>query len=488
MISSKILKRKIKKEFPKVKARAKKTYGKAVLFSRRRPFASFAVLLVSLLLLILLSNFLSRPREDPEQAKPLVKEVSVYSIGTSPKVMVQGKVEKSGVVKIVSLGSGVVQNVNVSPGGAVSKGQNLVSVSTNYSGGNAFSIQRQLAQVQYKNVLDTYNTSKELIDKQKELAEKNDKNTDELRNISSQSVTDSQNLINLNNEILSALSAQQAELETTNVGGANDAAILQTKQLRSQLESGNIQLESALRNTQYSSSGSNPLAEISDMSKDITLKQLDIQGKALDLNKEVSRLSLVLARINEAMMFPSAPISGVVERVYVEVGQAVTPGTPLLQISGDSQELKIVALVSMQMAKSISTGELSSISLGKKTYESAPFYVSTEATDGQLYSVHFSIPSEFLSNVTDNSYVSVLIPIGFAKTSSAIPFVPLDSVFQTQDETSVFLMQNGKAVSRKIEVSEVLGRFVEVESGLKEGDMVILNRNVITGDRVKISQ
>ncbi len=76
--------------------------------------------------------------------------------------------------------------------------------------------------------------------------------------------------------------------------------------------------------------------------------------------------------------------------------------------------------------------------------------------------------------------------MGAPKTSAAVPFVPLDSVFQTQDQAYLFVAKNGKAVSRKVKLGSVLGRFVEIESGLNNSDQVILDRNVIDGDSVKI--
>jgi hypothetical protein len=359
-------------------------------------------------------------------------------------------------------------------------------MSTNYQGGNAFSVQRQIAQVQYKNVLDTFKTNKELIAKQRELANKTDENSDKLREISRESLDSTRGLINLNNDILNTLTQQQEDLEALPPSPTNDAAILQTKQLRAQLLAGNLQLENSLRQTEFASSNDNAPALLSDIGRDIALKQLDIQEKALALNKEISRLSLVLSQINEALMFPSAPFSGVVERIYVKEGQALTPGMPIAQVSGDSKSLIAVALLSREMADGISRAEIATLHLGGRTYESAPFYVSTEATEGNLYSAQFSVPEEFNSEVSDKGYITIDIPMGFPKTGGAVPFIPVDSVFQTQDEAFIFVAKNGKAESKTVSLGQVLGRFVEVKSGLTTGDVVILNRNVIAGDKVKV--
>lgn len=478
--------KKITEVFSSINLKRKVYYRKSMNKVEKRPLLSFLGLLLILLGLIILSNFINKPKDQIEETGITAKNVQTYSIGTSPKITVQAVVEKSGVIKVVSLGSGVVQSINVEVGQEVTKGTNLISMSTNYQGGNAFSVQRQLAQVQYKNVKDTYDAQKDLIAKQKELALKQDENADELRRISNDSLGSSRSLIDLNNSILSSLESQQTELENTNTNGANDAAILQTKQLRSQFQAANNQIESGLKNAEYAGSDDNPQAEMSNISKDITIKQLEIQEKALALNKEVSRLSVVLAQINEAIMYPSSPVNGKVERIYVRVGQVVNPGTPIAQISGNSDSLMAVALLSRETAQAVSRSMVSTLHFGNESYEAAPFYVSSDATDGQLYSAQFAIPEEYSPQVTDKGYILIEIPIDFAKTGSAIPFIPIDSVFQTQDDAFVFVAKDGKALSKKVKLGAVVGRYVEIKEGLSEGDQVILNRNVISGDPVKV--
>ena len=472
--------------FSASKQRVSPFYKRFMIFAKTKPVVAFLMLLTLLFSLIVLSNLINRPIPQDQGAKLPVKEVSVYTIGSSPKIKVQAQVEKSGVIKIVSLGNGVVQGINVFVGQQIYRGTNIVSLSTNYQGGNAFSLQRQLAQIQYTNVLDTYQTQKDLIGKQKEIANKNDENSDELRNISRQSLDQTRGLISLNKDILNTLSFNQSQYEATNSGGLNDALILQMKQLRAQLLAGNNQLESALRNTEYSSSDDEVLSKISDLGKDITLKQLELQEKALDLSKEISRLNLMLTQVNEAIMFPSSPINGTVERIYVKVGQVVNPGMPIAQISGESDSLKAVAFLSREISQAVSRAEASTLYLGSKTYEEVPFYVSQEATDGSLYTAQFIIPQEFSSEITDKGYITIDIPVGFPKTGDTIPFIPLDAIFQTQDQAYLYVVKGSRAETKKVNLGQVLGRFVEITSGLVARDQVIINRNVIQGDPVKI--
>src|SRR5581483_2311973 len=103
-------------------------------------------------LVIILGRILNQPKTTPTPA-PQPKSVQLYSIGQAPKVMFEAKVEKAGTIKIVAQTSGIVQSISVKEGSNVNKGQELISLSTNYQGDSAPGVQAQIAQNQYQNVL-----------------------------------------------------------------------------------------------------------------------------------------------------------------------------------------------------------------------------------------------------------------------------------------------------------------------------------------------
>jgi multidrug efflux pump subunit AcrA (membrane-fusion protein) len=86
--------------------------------------------------------------------------------------------------------------------------------------------------------------------------------------------------------------------------------------------------------------------------------------------------------------------------------------------------------------------------------------------------------------VTNDGYITVQIPVGMFDTGSAVPFIPIDSVYQTETDTYVFVAKDKKAVTKPIKLGNVIGSFVEVESGLASGDMIILDRSIVGGDPV----
>ena len=460
---------------------------KLVTFLRRRPLTSFFVVLFLLLLLIVAGNKLTKPAAEVAKGQ-VVKKVDVYTIGAIPKVKVQAQVQKDGVVTIMAQSSGIVQRVSVREGDKVTKGKNLVSLSTNYQGGNALSLQREIAARGYQNVADTFDAQKDLISKQRDIAGKSADNATQLRDITNKSLDESRSLISLNNDILSSLDSNINSLNASNVGGANDAIILQTKELKSQFASTNNLLNTGLRSAEFQASSDKPPAAIANLQKDIALKQMDIQEKSLDLNRDLGQLQLRLAQVSEALMFPAAPVSGIVQKVNVHAGQSVSPGTPLVTIFNAGGNVSAIARVPRSVASTISRIEASNIRIDEKTFSELPTFVSSEAVDGQLYSVIYAIPEEVQNEIANLAYVEVEIPIGQVDTSSVDPYVPLDAVFQTQDSAFVYVIDGEKAASKKVTLGEVLGQEVAVLSGLSDGDQIILSRNIVAGDSVSTNQ
>lgn len=463
-------------------------YRSFAAFANKRPLLTFFSALGILLLLIVLSNF-TRNKKPVQTTTPVIKKtVSVYRIGSAPRVWLQATTEKSGVVQITALSGGVVQKINFTEGKHVSRGSTLVSLSTNYQGGNILSVQRQIAQKQLQNLEDTFQEQKDLINRQRDLANTTNDNAKQIRDITAKSVDETQNLINLNSDILSTLDTNLSKLTASNPAGMNDQAILTTKQLKSQFQSANNQLNSALRTAQYQSSNDKPPAQLADIQKDITLKQLDIQDRALDLNREVTRLQLQVARINEALMYPAAPFSGTIQRVYIKEGQAVSPGTPLVLLSQDQTDDPIVAIVyaPREIAQHVSTLQPSTLHIGTFSYDTYPSFVTQDAIQGTLYGIYYPIPENYSRSVTDKGAIEVEVPVGYFDTSAAIPFVPLDAVYEGEEQASVFVAVDGKAKSKTIELGNIYGRFIEVKSGLQNGDQIILDRTVVDGDTITV--
>jgi len=460
----------------------KKRYNNSVAFAQNKPFTSFFIVLGVLLIIIILGSTIFSVKSPKVEGRSVPKNVSVYRLGASPRISVQGEVKKGGVVKIVASAPGIVNSINVYEGDSVEKGTVILNLASNYEGANAATLQRQLAGATYQNTKDTYDTQKDLIQKQRDLANQQSSNAEEMRKITQASIEETEQLINLSSELITPIKAEISRLQSIN---ADPALIIAQESMQAQLQGGLNQLQSALRASRFQVDPSKAPVTLEKVGHEIALKQIDLQERALKFGLEAAGIQFRLAQVQESTMYPSSPFNAVVQKINVKVGDSVTPGTALATLAGDAGDVVIDAKVPKEIAEKVSKIEKASINIDGKKIDLMPSYVSTEATDGQLYSVLFTLPTEYKKFFTDSAFVAVTLPIG-ETLGTTIPFVPVDSVFQTQDEAFVFVVDGDKARSRKVKLGPVTGSYVTIEQGLTSRDQVILNRTVIDGDSVKI--
>ena len=471
-----------------------KTFKKITDFIGRHALLSFFILLAILLGLLFVSKQI-KEKKQKESVKPetvVSKKVDVYEVGKFPYIKVQAQIDKAGIVTVVAQTGGVVQKVYVNEGQAVKKGNWLAGLSSNYQGASVQTVSRQLAQKQYENFEATYDDQKDLLNKQKEMTNLIDDNSDELLKISKKSIEGTNDLINYNEEILAQLDEM---VEST--------GSLTSQMSRAQIKAALENAKSGLRQLEYQTDEKNPPTKLSNLQKDGTIKQIELQEKALALNKDILRLQLDMARIQESLLYPAAPFTGVVQQVFVKKGQFVSPGTPVATIVGDSSDITATAYVSKNTAKNVSITSPSKIVVDDSDFSLVPSFVSNEATRGTLYTILYDVPEEYNAMLGNKEFVMVKVPLGYSNDigNSNGVYVPIDAIHNTQSGAYVLIAQTGNsrldkadgfvemplctAKSSKVEVGPLYGQFAYVYSGVSKGENVILNRNVVEGDVVE---
>ena len=283
------------------------------------------------------------------------------------------------------------------------QGQAILSLSTNYQGGNAASVSRQIAGGQYQNTKDAYDTQRNIIAKQRDLANKNTDNATALRSIAAQSATSTASLVDLDQTIVNGA---QAALDALKSGGGTPEQILQAEQGLAAAKAALIQTSSSAQSLAVQSNSAS--ADIASIQHDIALAQLDVQERALKAALDVAGLQLRLAQIMEANMFPASPFAGTVDKIFVHEGDSVNPGTLLAQVSGDSQHAEVVVSAPGDIARNISNFYPSTLYFEKQVIHRFPSFVSLDAT-GTLYSVILRFRRSEISNLTDSAYIQVKI-------------------------------------------------------------------------------
>jgi len=182
-----------------------------------------------------------------------------------------------------------------------------------------------------------------------------------------------------------------------------------------------------------------------------------------------------------------SPISGVVGKVYVEVGQTVGPQTPIANVANYSEWVKVKAPISDQDLLFVKKNSRAIVTL--TAYPDRTF-------EGKVTNI-----SPILDPFTRTATVEVTLPNPERKLlpgmACAIKLVleekdgvialPLNAVF-LEGEKRVFVVENETAHLRKVEVGLIGDELVEISSGLKAGEKVITigKERVKDGGKVRV--
>ncbi len=185
-------------------------------------------------------------------------------------------------------------------------------------------------------------------------------------------------------------------------------------------------------------------------------------------------LSAAIERFERSTL--TAPWDGVVSLVGVEVGQAVNAGTTIVEIV-DPAVVELDGIVDEIDVLFIRNGASATISMDALPGETLRGSVSAVASAAQSQQGVVSYPIRIRIAAPD----SVQLPEGLSAVASVVIredndvlLVPLQSLRGSFDQPAVQVMFNGRLEERAVTLGNSDDFWIVVESGLSEGDMVVV--------------
>ncbi len=178
----------------------------------------------------------------------------------------------------------------------------------------------------------------------------------------------------------------------------------------------------------------------------------------------------------------TAPVAGLVLKVTQESETVVQPGTPILEI-GDPRDLEVVVDVLSTDAVEIHPGAQVAIEhwggpgalAGRvRRVEPAAFTkISTLGVEEQRVNVLIDIaaPEKDWAGLGDAFQVDARITV-FSRDDATI--VPAGALFRTGENWNVYVVNEGRAQRRSVNLLRRSGRFAAVTAGVQRGDRVIV--------------
>lgn len=200
-----------------------------------------------------------------------------------------------------------------------------------------------------------------------------------------------------------------------------------------------------------------------------------------------SRMIVSKRRLADATV--KAPISGVVNKRYVEVGAYLNPGARLFDILDDSS-LKLWVNVSERQVQHVKKGSKVTLTCNAfpgETYTGTLSYIGTKADKTFNYPVEITLAASAKKQLLSGMYATVHFED--QATQRGI-LIPRNALVGSVKGASVFVVDQGLAHKRPVVIGAVLGKQVEVLSGLSAGDSLVTTGliNVTEGRQIKTIQ
>lgn len=183
----------------------------------------------------------------------------------------------------------------------------------------------------------------------------------------------------------------------------------------------------------------------------------------------------------------ASPISGVVEKRYVNIGSTLAPGSQVANIV-DISRLKILFDAAVEDIIKIKEGEkvkITSALYPQKVFVGEITSVGIKANGARTYSVEAEINNNN-KILKAGMYVNVELNI---KSNEAINVIPRTALVGSIKDPRVYVLENNKAVIKAVKAGEMISNMIHVTAGLTEGETVIISgqNNIEDGDNVIVN-
>lgn len=216
----------------------------------------------------------------------------------------------------------------------------------------------------------------------------------------------------------------------------------------------------------------------------VTKQQLD-QAKLAMVN---AKSQLTQANINVGDTRIKAPISGFINKKYIEVGSIITgmPATELFDIVNVSK-LKLKVTVNESQVASLKVGTPIKVTASvypDKTFSGKITFIASKADE----SLNFPVEIEITNNASKDLKAGMYGTAEFASNqqNQSLKIVPRNAFVGSVSSNEIFVTENGAAKLKKVTAGRILGDKVEILDGLSNGETVIVTGQINLQDGSKV--
>ncbi|WP_425059336.1 Efflux pump periplasmic linker BepF [Sporomusa carbonis] len=220
-----------------------------------------------------------------------------------------------------------------------------------------------------------------------------------------------------------------------------------------------------------------------------TLDGAETKLKVAQADLSTAKAALSTAEQQYDYSVVTAPVSGVVANRAAVIGQVVAAGGPLMSVESIGEVYAVVNIEQKDLGV-VKPGMAAEITVD--AYPDKVFAGTIEimnpaaAVANRMYRTKIKIDNRE-NLLKPGMFVKVSIVTGQPVPVLAVPQA---AIFQKQGLYYVYVLENGKAARRQVEIGSVLGDFIEIKTGLADQAQVITSNvnKLKDGDTVQVGK
>ncbi|HTN44842.1 MAG TPA: efflux RND transporter periplasmic adaptor subunit [Flavipsychrobacter sp.] len=217
----------------------------------------------------------------------------------------------------------------------------------------------------------------------------------------------------------------------------------------------------------------------------VTQKQVD----DMKLQYATAEARYTAARRKVEDTYIKSPISGTINNKFVEVGTYLTAGTKMFEIV-DISHLKLVVNVPEAQVVQLSNGQEVNVTTNvfpEVVYKGKVTFIAAKGDASLNYPVEIEVSNVSGRELKAGMYGTANFQL---PEQPSMMLIPRSAFYGGVNSNTIFVLENGKAVTKKVVSGRVMGDKVEIRSGLSVGETVITSGqvNLVDGTAVTIQK
>lgn len=220
--------------------------------------------------------------------------------------------------------------------------------------------------------------------------------------------------------------------------------------------------------------------------------KLDSQIAVAKSQLDMARLAYANASLALQSLYDSrqliSPISGTITKKLVNEGDTITAGQ-ILAVVSQPENIKLKFYIDQDNLNFVKVGQKAKIVNSHNNYEGRIISVTLQADDITKRFLVEVAPDKPDTNFILGTVMNVSLEISKKTVNQDTIILPLSAIEVGQNANNIFIVKDGKAVKKAVEIKKVEGEAAEVKVDLPAETMIVIKNNKLLqeGDTVDIN-